>query len=134
MSSVFPYQYYQTVSLKLMRNASHTPYQPPPPPLALLLAPPPPPSVSVTHRKVHCRCVHDAISSDCYCYTIPIGVTVGLQQTYYMTLEGRGPVEICLTLLSGDVTGSSFTINYNTLNGLAEGKTNFEPFFHYSFS
>ncbi|CAI8052979.1 Extracellular matrix protein 3, partial [Geodia barretti] len=48
------------------------------------------------------------------------GVTVGLQQSYYMTVEGEGPVEICLGLLSGDITGSTFIIDYNTINGLAE--------------
>ena len=54
-------------------------------------------------------------------------MTVGLQQSYYMTVEGEGPVEICLGLLSGDITGSTFIIDYNTINGLAEGQTAFEP-------
>ena len=52
-------------------------------------------------------------------------VTVGLQQSYYSTVEGQGPVEVCLSLLSGDIpTGSSFAINYITVDGLAEGKIN----------
>ena len=48
-------------------------------------------------------------------------VTIGLQQSYYSTFEGQGPVEICIALLSGDITGSAFTISYTTINGLAEG-------------
>ena len=48
-------------------------------------------------------------------------VTIGLQQSFYSTVEGQGPVEICVATLSGDLSGNNFTINYSTANGQAEG-------------
>ena len=56
------------------------------------------------------NCVHTALA-----------VTVGLQQSYYPTVEGQGSVEVCLEVLSGDITGNSFVINYSTTDGLAKG-------------
>ena len=50
-----------------------------------------------------------------------VSVTIGLQQSYYSTVEGQGPVNICITVLSGDINENIFTINYSTSNGLAEG-------------
>lgn len=50
-----------------------------------------------------------------------VSVIIGLQQSYYSTVEGQGPVDICITVLSGDLNENSFTINYSTTNGLAEG-------------
>ncbi|CAI8052157.1 hypothetical protein GBAR_LOCUS28549, partial [Geodia barretti] len=47
-------------------------------------------------------------------------LTIGLQQSYYSTVEGSGPVEICLVVLSGDITGNSFSISYSTSNGQAQ--------------
>ena len=46
-------------------------------------------------------------------------VTVGLQQSYFSAVEGQGSVSIAV--LCGDITGSSFNINYFTSDGLAEG-------------
>lgn len=50
-----------------------------------------------------------------------VSVMIGLQQSYYSTVEGQGPVNICITVLSGDINENIFTINYSTSNGLAEG-------------
>ena len=52
---------------------------------------------------------------------MPAVVTIGLQQLYYSAVEGQGPVEVCITVLAGDVTGSSYTISYTTVDDLAEG-------------
>ena len=48
-------------------------------------------------------------------------VTIGLQQSYYSSIEGNGPVEICIATLSGDFNGNNFTINYSIIDGQAEG-------------
>lgn len=36
-------------------------------------------------------------------------------------MEGQGPVEICVEVLAGDITGNSYIISYSTTSGLAEG-------------
>ena len=48
-------------------------------------------------------------------------VTIGLRQSYYSTVEGEGPVEICISTVSGDFEGSSFSVSYSTTSGQAEG-------------
>ena len=48
-------------------------------------------------------------------------MTVGLQQPYYSTVEGQGPVELCVSILSGDIADNTFVVNYYTIDGLAEG-------------
>ena len=55
------------------------------------------------------------------CFIAPPTVTIGLQQSYYLTVEGQGPVEVCIVVLSGDITGNSFIVSYSTASGLAEG-------------
>ena len=50
-----------------------------------------------------------------------VTVHIGLEQLYYSTVEGQGSVEVCIVVLSGDITGSSFMISYTTIDGLAEG-------------
>ena len=57
-------------------------------------------------------------------------VTIGLQQSFYSTVEGQGPVDVCIEVLSGDITGNSFTISYSTSNGLAEGKHSLQSSLH----
>lgn len=57
-------------------------------------------------------------------------VTIGLQQSFYSTVEGQGPVDVCMEVLSGDITGSSFTISYSTSDGLAEGKHSLQSSLH----
>lgn len=59
-----------------------------------------------------------------FCITICLvstAVTIGLQQSYYFTMEDQGPVEICIMVLSGDITGKSYIISYSTIAVLAEG-------------
>ena len=46
---------------------------------------------------------------------------IGLEQLYYSTVEGQGSVEVCIAVLSGDITGNTFIISYTTIDGLAEG-------------
>ena len=48
-------------------------------------------------------------------------MNIGLQQLYYSAVEGQGSVEVCIAVLTGDVTDSSYTISYTTIDGLAEG-------------
>lgn len=50
-------------------------------------------------------------------------VTIGLRQSYYSTMEGQGPVEVCISALSGDFDGNTFSVSYTTISGQAEGKT-----------
>ena len=50
-----------------------------------------------------------------------VTVNIGLQQLYYSAVEGQESVEVCLAVLTGDISGSSFTITYTTIDGLAEG-------------
>ena len=50
-------------------------------------------------------------------------MTIGLQQSFYSTVEGQGPVEICVGTLSGYLSGNNFTIEYSTANGQAQGIT-----------
>ena len=38
-------------------------------------------------------------------------------------MEGQGPVEICISALSGDFDGNTFSVSYTTISGQAEGKT-----------
>lgn len=52
---------------------------------------------------------------------MPSVVTIGLQQSYYSTVEGQGPVDVCVSVLAGDVTGSNFAISFSTSDGVAEG-------------
>ena len=51
-------------------------------------------------------------------------MTIGLQQSYYSTVEGQGPVEVCIYTLSGDFVGDSFTVDYTTMDGQAKGIMN----------
>jgi hypothetical protein len=52
-------------------------------------------------------------------------VNIGLQQLYYSAVEGQGSVEVCIAVLTGDVTDSSYTISYTTIDGLAEAPTDY---------
>lgn len=52
---------------------------------------------------------------------MPSVVTIGLQQSYYSTVEGQSPVDVCVSVLSGDITGSNFVVSYSTSDGVAEG-------------
>ena len=36
-------------------------------------------------------------------------------------MEGQGPVDVCIVVLSGDIDGSSYTISYSTMDAQAEG-------------
>ena len=54
-------------------------------------------------------------------FLVSTAVTIGLQQSYYSTVEGQGPVDVCIMVLSGDITGMSYMISYSTTGGLAEG-------------
>lgn len=47
-------------------------------------------------------------------------VSIGLQQSYYSTAES-GSIQVCVDVLSGDITGRSVSLNYTTLDGSAEG-------------
>ena len=53
-----------------------------------------------------------------------------IQQSYYSAVEGQGPVDICVVVLSGDITGNSFTISYSTSDGQAEGKVFLILYYH----
>ena len=48
-------------------------------------------------------------------------VMIGLQHTYYSTIEGQGSVELCTVVISGDISGDIADIGYFTTSGLAEG-------------
>ncbi|CAI8052161.1 Adhesion G-protein coupled receptor V1, partial [Geodia barretti] len=52
-------------------------------------------------------------------------VTIGLRQSYYSTVEGEGPVEICISTVSGDFEGSSFSVSYSTTSGQAEAPSDY---------
>ena len=105
-----------------MRNASLTPYQPLPLIPVLLSLLPLPPSVSVTQKKVPSY-VFTLIINPSYLTAVVLEpVTIGLRQSYYSNVEGQGPVEICIAALSGDFTGTNYTIDYTTVDGLARGK------------
>ena len=112
-----------------MRNASLTPYQPLPLILVSLSVRPLPPSVSVTLKKVRSTKLPYYLTNQLHLFvnvhpTLTVGsnpVTIGLRQSYYSTVEGQGPVEICISTFSGDFDGNSFTINYSTISGQAEG-------------
>ena len=54
-------------------------------------------------------------------FVVLVTVTIGLQQMYYSAVEGVGSVDVCIAVLSGNITGSSFMISYTTIDGLAEG-------------
>ena len=51
----------------------------------------------------------------------PDPVTIGLKQSFYSTMEGGGQMDICISALSGDFSGSNYTINYTTTDAQAEG-------------
>lgn len=36
-------------------------------------------------------------------------------------MEGQSPVDVCVSVLSGDISGSSFVVSYSTSDGVAEG-------------
>lgn len=54
-------------------------------------------------------------------FIVLVTVKIGLEQLYYSTVEGQGSVDVCISVLSGNITGSSFMISYTTIDGLAEG-------------
>ena len=54
-------------------------------------------------------------------FNVLVTVKIGLQQLYYSVVEGQGSVEVCIAVLSGNITGSSFIFSYTTIDGLAEG-------------
>ena len=49
-------------------------------------------------------------------------VTIGLSQTVYSVVEGEGGAVVCTSVLSGDIAGRTFSINYQTEDGDAQGK------------
>ena len=49
-------------------------------------------------------------------------MTIGLKQSYYSINEGDGPVDVCISYLSGVFNGDTFTVDYSTTSGTAEGK------------
>ena len=55
-------------------------------------------------------------------FAVQTAVIIGLRQSYYSTAEGQGPVEVCVEVLAGDISGNSYIISYSTRGGLAEGK------------
>ena len=55
-------------------------------------------------------------------FAVQTAVVIGLRQSYYSTAEGQGPVEVCVEVLAGDISGNSYIISYSTRGGLAEGK------------
>ena len=49
-------------------------------------------------------------------------IIIGLRQSYYSIMEGLGAVDICISTLSGDFTGTNYTIDYTTVDGQARGE------------
>ena len=68
------------------------------------------------------QCISTLLYHNVCSFLVSTAVTIGLQQSYYSTMEDQGPVEICIMVLSGEITGMSYIINYTTTAGLAEGR------------
>ena len=54
------------------------------------------------------------------CYTAT-QVTIGLQQTSYTVTEDQTIVLICTAVEAGSIAGRTITIDYQTVNGDAQG-------------
>ena len=51
-----------------------------------------------------------------------VGLTIGAEQSFYSIKEDEGSLEICIDVLLGTIpSDESYTINYITANGAAEG-------------
>lgn len=48
-------------------------------------------------------------------------VSVGLQKGYYSVREDGGPVQVCVEVTSGDLTGRNISFIYATFDGSAKG-------------
>ena len=75
-------------------------------------------------EKEECKChqlmlTEYIVSHIHYCFSVT--VSIGLQQVYYSAVEGQGSAEVCIAVLNGNITRSSFTVSYTTIDGLAEG-------------
>ena len=53
-----------------------------------------------------------------------IPVKIGLEKGFYSIGEDSGEVEVCVELKSGDIAGRSISIDYETLDGSADGMYN----------
>lgn len=53
---------------------------------------------------------------------VDVPVTIGLQQGYYSTSEDSGSVQICVEVVSGDISGRNLSLDYTTVSGSARGK------------
>ena len=62
----------------------------------------------------YCSCGYIIIDTDT--------VTVGLTQGFFSASEDSGFVQICVGVLSGDISGmNTISLDYRTIDGTAEG-------------
>ena len=59
------------------------------------------------------------MAHDCHCCITAYSVTIGLQQTAYTVTEDDEQQLVCFEVLSGDVNGREFVIDYTTSSGTA---------------
>ena len=49
-------------------------------------------------------------------------VTLGLQRSYYSPEEDSGSLQVCVEVVSGEVSGRTITLSYETIDGTATGR------------
>ena len=48
-------------------------------------------------------------------------VTIGLQRSYYASEEDSGSLQVCVEVISGELSGQTVSLSYATSNGAATG-------------
>ena len=49
-------------------------------------------------------------------------MTLGLQRSYYSPEEDSGSLQVCVEVVSGEVSGRTITLSYETIDGIATGR------------
>ena len=48
-------------------------------------------------------------------------VEIGLMQSFYSIDEGSGEAEVCIQVISGEISGRNISVDYTTIDGSAKG-------------
>ena len=55
------------------------------------------------------------------CFSGTDEVEIGLMQSFYSIDEGSGEAEVCIQVISGEISGRNISVNYTTIDGSAKG-------------